>query len=513
MIVANRNHPSIVTWCMGNELYEGLPDGPLMYRQARELDPTRLVIDSDGIARQPRETLDFWVWQFAESTLAYRNAKYRFEKQEKPVVAHEMGYFVTLPDLDQLSSFDQGIRPYWLYETRDLVTQKGLAEQYPAWLKNSYRLHAECLKINMEAARRSNLQGYSCWLFQDYPWCAEGVVNMFFRPKGISGAEFRQFNGSTVLLLDHDPRTFRGGESVEMKIWLACNEPEWTGPARFTWRLRGGPGEGVTASGEVPDVPVTSGANQALGVIRFEAPRWDTARQVTLEVRLDQGGRRAANAWKLWMFPEFRPVSEPFILEGAEVLDRLYASKRTLAEAAPKDGLRVTDRWDAATLKFLEGGGRVLLLAPDAVFPTVSAGFRPAGWDPSAKEANLGTLFDPAHPALRDMPSEGWCDLQFYNLIEGSKAILLDEITPGLAPIVRCLDMPQRLWNKAFLFEARVGRGRLLASGFNLEGALKAEDPAGPHLINQLIRYAQSPDFAPKQELSVAQLQPGKTAP
>lgn len=513
MIITHRNHPSIVTWCMGNELYDGFPDGPLMYRQARELDPSRLVIDSDGVSRKPRETLDFWVWQFAENSLGYRNAKYRFEKQEKPVVAHEMGYFVTLPDLDQLPLFAQGIRPYWLYETRDLVAQKGLVGQYPAWLANSCRLQAECLKVNMEAARRSNLQGYSCWLFQDYPWCAEGVVDMFFRPKALPGAEFQRFNGPTVLLLDHDQRSIRSGELVTLKVWLACDEPEWAGPATFSWQIRGSPRDAPVASGEDPALPVEPGVTREFATIRFDVPRWEKARRVTLEVDLKQGERRKSNAWKLWVFPEFQPVSEPFTIDGLGILDRLYPRQRSSSGAATDGGLRVTGRWDAATLRFLEQGGRVLLLAPDAVFPTVAAGFRPAGWDPSSKESNLGTVFDPAHPALRDIPSEGWCDLQFYSLIEGAKAILLDEVALGLAPIVRCIDMPQRLWNKAFLFEARVGQGRLLVSGFNFAGALESNDPVGAHLLNQLVRYALGSDFEPQQELSADRLQPRILSP
>src|SRR5690606_34901039 len=36
-----RNHPSIVHWSVSNENYEAFADGPLMYRIAKSLDPTR----------------------------------------------------------------------------------------------------------------------------------------------------------------------------------------------------------------------------------------------------------------------------------------------------------------------------------------------------------------------------------------------------------------------------------------------------------------------------------------
>ena len=54
VIRRNRNHPSIVAWCMGNELYDSFEQAPEMYKLAKELDPTRPVIDSDGVSRKPR---------------------------------------------------------------------------------------------------------------------------------------------------------------------------------------------------------------------------------------------------------------------------------------------------------------------------------------------------------------------------------------------------------------------------------------------------------------------------
>ena len=63
--------------------------------------------------------------------------------------------------------------------------------------------------------------------------------------------------------------------------------------------------------------------------------------------------------------------------------------------------------------------------------------------------------------------------------------------------IVRCLDVHTTLRNKSYLFEVKVGQGRLLVSSFNLQ----TKDPAAEYLLDQLIRYAASPDFAPKATL------------
>src|SRR6185295_3768089 len=206
-------------------LYKSFDAAPQLYRRAKQIDPTRLVIDSDGcnFDHKNRETLDFLVVQFGEgNSCGLQDAKYNFPSTlAKPVVAHEMGYFVTLPELTQIDLFGKGLRPYWLFQTRTLAAEKGMTEQYRRWVELSHRLQATCLKSNIEAARRSNLSGYSQWLFQDYPNCAEGVVDMFFRPKGVRPEEFRQWNAPTVLLLDAPRRSWRSGETVDFKFVIS----------------------------------------------------------------------------------------------------------------------------------------------------------------------------------------------------------------------------------------------------------------------------------------------------
>jgi hypothetical protein len=129
--------------------------------------------------------------------------------------------------------------------------------------------------------------------------------------------------------------------------------------------------------------------------------------------------------------------------------------------------------------------------------------FRLSSWDGGGPS---GTILDAKHPALRAMPSDGWCDLQFYPLIQGSKTILLDPLPAKLRPLVRCIDRPTRLADRAYLFEVAVGRGKLLVSGFNFARAIDSNDPAGIFLFDRLVRYALGPDFTPTTSLPEAAL-------
>ena len=509
MIRLNRNHPSIVTWCMGNEQYDSFDLAPEMYREAKLLDPSRPVVDTDGCGfnHKDRATLDFMVVQFAEGgSIGFQDWKYSFPREmTKPVMAHEMGYFVTLPDLSQLDLFHTGLRPYWLIQARETVAHRRLQNLYPSWLASSYRLQSVSLKCNLEAARRSRLSGTSVWLFQDYPNCAEGVVDMFLRPKSLRPEEFRKFNTPTVLLMDAPRRNWWAGETAEVKILVSRYEDDPSDTATLRWTLRA---DGkVRASGTKAHLHVSSNGVQELLSLQLKMPQLPRGEQLTLTAQLNDGNGKTENSWSFWVFPEtpLSGTSQLVRFSGPESLRRIYPWSLTASSnpSTTNTGLLVTTRLGPGTLDYLKAGGRAILLDPEPAFAVEKTNFRLSSWDGGGPS---GTILDRTHPALRDMPSEGWCDLQFYTLIQDSKTVSLDPLPSKIEPLVRCIDRPTRLADRAYLFEASVGRGKLLVSGFNFAHAIEQRDPAGLFLLDRLIRYALGPDFAPKAALPVEAL-------
>ena len=507
MIRLNRNHPSIISWCMGNELYDSFDLAPEMYRRAKQLDPTRPVIDSDGCRfdHKARKTLDYLVVQFREGdSIGHRDGKYEIPPGiSKPVVGHEMGYFVTLHDFSQLSRFQGGLRPYWLILTQKLTECNGVASVYPDWLSASYKLQATCLKTNLEAARRSRLAGTSVWLFEDYPNCAEGVVDMFGQAKGLTMREFRKFNAPTVLLLDTPANSWWSGSTASIRFVVSRFEDAPSSAATLTWHLRNGTDE--VSTGSQSHLAVPSGGLQPLPAFELELPRLAHAVKLTLRARLSDANGSSENEWNFWVFPrELDKVSaSDLMVAGFDPLRALYpgATEYKPDIVSARTRLLVTTRLDERGHKFLTTGGRVLLLDPEPLFSVERTDFRLSSWDGGGPS---GTIVRTKNPGLRSFPADGWCDLQFYSLIQGSKSILLSEYPNRIDPIIRCIDRPTRLADRAYLFEARVGQGSLLVSGLNFPKAFKENDPAGIYLMSLLICYAMGPEFRPEVSLPIS---------
>ena len=117
----------------------------------------------------------------------------------------------------------------------------------------------------------------------------------------------------------------------------------------------------------------------------------------------------------------------------------------------------------------------------------------------------LGTMLRD-HPALLGFPHEGFADLQFYNLMDGAVPLPLDRWT-GLQPIVGgirttagFLSKSKDLSRVGYVFEAKVGAGRLLVTTLRFREHFDEAYPEAIYLFDRLLRYATSAAFAPARK-------------
>ena len=149
----------------------------------------------------------------------------------------------------------------------------------------------------------------------------------------------------------------------------------------------------------------------------------------------------------------------------------------------------------------MQSGGRVWL----ALNKTGDAAFFPDSG------GALGTVAL-EHPALKGFPHDGFCDLQFYNLMQHAMPLPLDHLA-GITPIIGgirtkagFLSKTKELSKVGYIFEAKIGAGRLLVTTFRIGDQLDDSHPEAVSLCDRLLRYCDSAEFRPQSEVAASQL-------
>jgi hypothetical protein len=179
-------------------------------------------------------------------------------------------------------------------------------------------------------------------------------------------------------------------------------------------------------------------------------------------------------------------------------------------DSSVPNGVTVVRALDEAAEERLREGGRVVLLVPpervrgDAL-GKVALGFSSVFWNTAwtSRQAphTLGVLLDSAHPAFAAFPTEGHSDWQWWYLVSHAGAMILDGLPKELRPTVQVIDDWFTNRRLGLVFEARVGKGRLLATSIDLDGDLEA-NPVARQMRHSLLRYAASDRFVPAVEVA-----------
>jgi len=505
-----RNHPCILDWCMGNEMWDGVPLAPELYRIAKDLDPTRPVIDSNGLSggswldgKRDRPTLDFFVYMFdLGHTPLERPDRHRFGEPKKPVISHEMGNFITFPRLDQIEAFKHNFKPFWLAPAREKMAKLGLLGEAELWARNSERLYLLCHKLNIEDLRKNPFaSGHQWWLFQDYWTGSNGIVDAYFRPKAeIPPDRVRPFVGDIVLLLDGLPPVCRGGDALDLKLTVSNFSEQALAGAQFVVRASARSAQ-IRPEGRTTNVveEVKQGAVAPVADTALKLPDVQTPQLLTIKAELSAGKDKVRNEWAAWVYPAAIPASQlnvPLFADPASLVPR-PSSFGPLAGAKPLPGgdklpaeaVYVMNQPTKKVLDAVAEGACLVMLWPQGFFPTERNRFKTGWWLGGPGDSNVGTVvYD--NPVTREMAPDGWCDIGWHRLVEGSQAVILDNLPSQPEVLVRAIEVHRLCRSKALLFQARLGKGSLIVSGLNLGLTQKEPWPESEWLLARMVEHA-----------------------
>jgi beta-galactosidase len=408
-----------------------------------------------------------------------------------PVIGHEVGQWVAYPDFRVIKKFTGFMRPGNYEIFRDSAEAHGLLKQNKEFAWASGRFQIECYKEEMEANLRSpGLAGVQLLDLHDYTGQGTALVGPLDPMWGSKGyttpEEFRMFCNPVVPLARLKQRVFTTAETLEVPLEAANYSGKELRAAVSEWIIYDAKNRPV-ARGTLDYTNIPVGKNFSLGKISttlsdFPAP---AVYKITVNLWLgsNESDLEVSNTWKFWLYPAHIVSTVP-----PEVL--------------------VTSSWNAAEEK-LATGGKVLFLPRNADLDWSSPPLAriPVFWNAlmgPTWSRMLGLWCDTKHPALAEFPTEPNCNWQWTELLRNTRAVNLDHLPKKLQPIVSAIDDWNRNYKLGLIFEARVGRGKLLVCSADLNGN---SSPVAQQLRRSLLDYMAGKKFQPNTEISIAEFE------
>ena len=358
-----------------------------------------------------------------------------------------------------------------------------LAEDF---LLASGKLQALCYKADIEAALRTpGFAGFQLLDLHDFPGqgtALVGVLDAFWEEKGyISPEEYSRFCNQTVPLARFKKRIFLNNEKIRAKVEVAHFGEKPLLNIVPAWKITDKKGA-VVFNGEFEKLNIPFSNEIKLGEIEVDAEKLAIPQKLVLIVNV----AGFSNSWDFWVYP---------------------------AKQEPRDQsqILVTSVLDDKAAAFLEQGGNVLLSLEKGSLRAekggdIKVGFSSIFWNTAwtRKQAphTLGILCDPAHPALSEFPTEFHSNWQWWDAMSHSHAVVLDDFSPELKPIVRVIDDWFENRRLALVFEAKVGNGKVIVSGIDLINDVESR-PEARQLLYSLQKYILGKAFNPKAKLEL----------
>ena len=513
------NHPSFVMFTLGNELGRN-PGMFEMVAHYKKIDPRRLYAQgSNNMHWAPSlaEGDDFWVTAKTSKTLPVRGAFFQGDYPNPhiehaspstmvdfsrsiagvpvPVIGHENGSFQVSPDFREIPKYTGVTRARNLEIFRQRLDTAGMLDQAHDFVRASGALSVICHREDIEAALRTpGFGGFQLLDLQDFPGqgtALVGMLNVFMESKGLITPEaWRQFCCETVPLLRMKKYTWTTDETFIGRVQIAHYGPADLPDARVTWTVADSE-EKTVAAGAFDRVTIEQG--KLFEVDMFALPLGDIAAPQKLTVTVAIEGTKYRNDYNIWVYPPKVDTS------------------------APSDVLVANSFTAAATQEHLAAGGKVVLFPkldelPHSIkgsfqtdfwcFPMFRRGAERRGIE--VAPGTLGLLCDPATPALAGFPTEFHTNWQWWHLVKNSRPIILDDTPAGYRPTVQMVDNFERNHKLGLIFEAKVGRGKLLVCAIDLPN--HQDKPEARQLLYSLLRYVDSAAFAPQAELDAGLL-------
>lgn len=227
-------------------------------------------------------------------------------------------------------------------------------------------------------------------------------------------------------------------------------------------------------------VRINSGGVMSIGQLSIPLGQFAPGQRLELTISIDNTQYR--NHYAVWLFADDISVKVP-------------------------EHVHITRKLDERTRTLLSEGKKVVYIPKLNRLKGEPGWFSPLASEVSSNReqvASGGISCDSRHPALKGFPTEEMADFQWWHLLHNSIPLRLGgNLQSGI--LVSMPGETDGSEDRALIFEARVGEGRLLVCAIDL--LIQLDRPEARQLYASLLAYAASPGFAPAFEMSMEDLE------
>lgn len=489
------NYPSFAMFAIGNE-----PRGRWVAWVSKfvdywkENDSRRVYTGAsvgNGWAWQPRNQFHVkagargltWSDERPESNSDYQA---RIDTVRQPYVSHETGQWCVFPDFTEIDRYTGVMRARNFELFRQDLKDRNMGDLSAAFLRASGKLQALAYKNEIEKTLRTpNYAGFQLLSLNDYSGqgtALVGVLNAFWEDKGyINGREFREFCAPTVLLSRMDKFVFENNETMQARIEISHFGEEELKQTSVDWVIKDTYGK-IIRKGQLVAKDIAIGNCQNLGTVSFPLAAIDKATKLNLEVSIPCSD--ITNNWDFWVYPT------------------------TLPEVNTSD-IYVTSTIDTKAKDILNSGGKVLFLLAGKVEQgkDVVQYMTPAFWNTSwfkmRPPHTVGTLIRDNHPIFKNFPTDFYTGLQWWELTNKAQAMEMNSFPADFQPIVQPIDTWFINRKLGMLFEANVGKGKIVVCSADIQSDLDKR-PVARQLYYAITKYMTSGFFYPEFNLKLS---------
>lgn len=489
------NHPSFAFFCEGNELVgKGCKEFLNNILAKCKKDSRHLYVAASGYPTiEGSDFYDFYGarpqrWQEGlkgRFNVQPLNTRYDYSDYVKkftiPMITHEVGQWCVYPDYNQIPKYVGVLKPFNYELFREDLRNKKMLHQADDFHMASGKFQVIQKKEEFESYFRTpGFGGYHLLQLNDFPGQGTspvGVVDVFYDAKPYVDAEtFASLQSPCLPLMRTDKLTWTNNETFQATAQIANFYKADMNQAEVNWTLAYPDGAAYAKGSFKTSIP--NGGITELGVISVDLHNVTKATKMVLTMGVAH--TKYKNKWDIWVYPSALPK-------------------------VPNGKVMVAREWNARVKKHLDKGGDVLLLADTAkVNSDVPPCFSGISWNAvwSGTPPNtLGILCNPQHSLFNEFPTEFHSNWQWFDLIRNSRPMLLDQTSYALTPLVQII--PD--WNNnrkiGLIFEAKVGRGRLMVTSIAFDEILP-KSAVARQMYYSMMKYITSSDFNPKAEMT-----------